>query len=81
VNELDGRIERLEELVADLRERNDQQDILLAVLFLAVRPPQMQDTPAGENKFRQALNGVEPIRYWRTGTCIYPVCVGDPDDD
>ena len=71
---LTGSVERLEEHVEVLQGRCNQQDQLLAVLFLAVRPPEMQDTIKGEAKFKRVLEPGEDVLRWHILTnAVYPI--------
>jgi len=65
-------IDRLEEHVELLQERCRQQDELIAVLFLAVRPPEMQDTLEGEFKFKRVVGHWE-VTCWQMFVPIYPL--------
>jgi len=76
---LKGSIERLEEHVELLQERCRQQDELIAVLFLAVRPPEMQDTVKGSKaKFKRVLNGDSVLRWHISTYEVHPVFGDEP---
>ena len=67
-------IDRLEDQVVVLRDRCNQQNELLTVLFLAVRPPEMQDTIKGEAKWMRVLGHGDSVLRWHIHTyAIYPV--------
>lgn len=66
-------VDRLEDQVERLRDRCNQQNELLAVLFLAVRPPAMQDTIKGEAKFKRALEDGASVLRWHIFNAVYPI--------